>query len=391
MLRYIPFMLKNALRNRRRSILTIASIAVSLCILGLLMALYQGLFLSGPATPAQALRLVVHHRVSMTQAIPLAYVDRIRRIPGVAAAQEWDWFGGTYKDARDQKNFFARFIVEPDKLFVINPEIQIADDQKQAFLHERTGCIAGKDLIEKFNWKLGDRITLVGDIWPVTLELKLVGIYESPLDSASMYFNSVYPREALRAAGVTRRMDAVGAVQLLVGKPEDVTRVQKAIDREFDNSPFPTITETEQAFVLSFASFLGNLKLYLMAICGAITFTILLVAANTISMSVRERVREVGVLKTLGFTRGSILGIIIGESVVISIIGGVIGCALAGLLVNGARHAPGAMGFTNGLAMNGPVILACVAIAGLVGLLSSVAPALSASRIPIVEALRNTG
>src|SRR5579872_2785522 len=143
MFRYLPLVFKNSLRNRRRSSLTIASIAISFCILGLLMALYHGLFLSGPATPAQALRLVVHHRVSMTQALPYAYLDKVRRVPGVHAAQEWDWFGGTYKDARDQRNFFARFLVDPDQLFVINPEINLPEDQKQAFLHERTGCIVG--------------------------------------------------------------------------------------------------------------------------------------------------------------------------------------------------------------------------------------------------------
>lgn len=384
-------MFKNALRNKRRSLLTVSSIAVSLCVLGLLMALYRGLFLSGPATPAQALRLVTHHRVSMTQALPMAYLDRIRRIPGVHAAQEWDWFGGTYKDARDQRNFFARFLVEPDQLFVINPEIMLPEDQKQAFLRERTGCIVGKDTAEKFGWKIGERITLVGDIWPVTLELKLVGIYTNPLDNESMFFNAIYVREALRAAGVTRRMDAVGSVQLIVDSPQDVSRVQKAIDAEFDNSPFPTMTENEQAFMLSFASFLGNLKLYLMAICGAITFTILLVAANTISMSVRERVREVGILKTLGFTRGSILGIILGESVVISVIGGVFGCVLAGLLVNGARKAPGTMGFMNGLAMTPSVVVACITMAAFIGLISSIVPAWSASRTSIVDALRHTG
>ena len=384
-------MFKNALRNRRRSLLTIGSIAVSLCVLGLLLALYRGLFLAGPATPAQALRMVVHHRVSMTQALPMAYVDRIRRTPGVRAAQEWDWFGGTYKDARDQRNFFSRFMVEPDKLFIINPEIAMPEEQKQAFQRERTGCIVGKETADKFGWKLGDRITLVGDIWPVTLELKLVGIYENPLDNASMYFNALYTREAVRAAGIGRRLDVVAAVQLLVDSPENVSRVQKAIDQEFNNSPFPTMTESEQAFVLSFASFLGNLKLYLMAVCGAITFTILLVAANTISMSVRERVREVGILKTLGFTRGSILGIILGESVVISVIGGAVGCLFASMLINGARHAPGTMGFMNRMAMTPSLVLACIAIAALIGIISSVVPGWSASRTSIVEALRHTG
>lgn len=391
MLRYVPLVLKNALRNRRRSVLTIVSIAVSLCVLGLLMALYHGLFLSGPATPAQALRLVTHHKVSITQAMPIAYIDQIRRIPGVKAAQEWDWFGGTYKDARDQRNFFARFMVEPDKMFIINPEIAMPDEQKQAFLHERTGCIVGKNTVDKFGWKLGERITIVGDIWPVTLEFKLVGVFTSPLDSESMYFNALYPREALRASGVSRRMDAVGSIQILVDDPANVSRVQKAIDAEFNNSPFPTMTENEQAFFLSFTSFLGNLKLFLMAICAAITFTILLVAANTISMSVRERVREVGVLKTLGFTRGSILGIILGESIVISVIGGAVGCVLAAILVNGARHMPGSMGFLNGMAMTTPVVLASLAMAAFIGFISSMVPAWSASRTSIVEALRHTG
>ncbi len=324
MLRYIPLMLKNALRNRRRSVLTVGSIAVSLCVLGLLLALYRGMFLAGPTTPAQALRLVVHHRVSMTQPIPMAYEERVRHIPGVREVQEWDWFGGTYKDARDQRNFFARFIIEPDKLFTIMPEMKMPEDQKAAFQRERTGAIAGKDLAAKFGWKIGERIPLQGDIWPINIELKLVGIYDNPADNNSLYFNAAYPREALRAAGSTR-MDSIGALQVLADSPEDVARVAKAIDKEFDNSPYPTMTETEQSFVLSFASFLGNVKLYLMAICGAITFTILLVCANTISMSVRERVREVGVLKTLGFTPQAILGIILGESVVIALIGGAIG------------------------------------------------------------------
>jgi putative ABC transport system permease protein len=186
-------------------------------------------------------------------------------------------------------------------------------------------------------------------------------------------------------------LDQVGAFQLITNTTDDVPRVSKAIDAMFNNSPAPTQTETEQAFFVSFASFLGNLKLFLMAICAAITFTILLVCANTISMSVRERVREIGVLKTLGFTRESILGIILGEATLISVIGGGIGCVLAALLCSGARHTPTMMGFTNGMIMTPAVITACIITAAVIGLVSSLVPAWAASRTPIVESLRHTG
>src|SRR5689334_13242766 len=176
MFRYLSLIVKNSLRNRRRSSLTIASIAVSLCLLGVLMATYRALFLAGPATPAQALRVVTHHRVSITNVLPASYEQKIRRVPGVRAVTIWQWFNGKYKDERDRRNFFARFSVEPDQFLVLRPEMELPGDQRAAFQQERTGCIAGADLAAKFGWKLGDRITLVGDIYPVTLEFKLVGI-----------------------------------------------------------------------------------------------------------------------------------------------------------------------------------------------------------------------
>lgn len=389
-MRYLSLILKSGLRNRRRSVLTIASLAVSLCVLGMLMALYRGLFLAGPATPGQALRLVVHHRVSITQPMPRSYEQRIRQIPGVHDVQIWQWFGGTYKDERDQRNFFPRLAVEPDHLFTIIPEISMPDDEKKAFQHERTACIVGTDLAAKFGWHIGDRITLKGDIFPGDYELKIVGVYTNPLDSTTLYFNEEYINQTLISQG-SGRADSVGAFQLIADSTSDVPRITKTIDDMFDNSPAPTRTETEQSFFLSFASFLGNLKLFLMAISAAITFTILLVCANTISMSVRERVREIGVLKTLGFTRESILGIILGEATTISIIGGAIGAGLAALLCIGARHAPGGMGFTNGMVMTPAVVLACVVTAAAIGIVSSVVPAWAAARTPIVETLRHTG
>lgn len=389
-MRYFGLIFKNSVRNRRRSLLTVGSIAVSLCILGLLIAMYQAMFY-GQATPAQALRLVTRHRVSMTQPIPIYYRDKIRQLPGVRDLMTWQWFGGTYKDARDPNNMFARFGTDPDHFFNVHPEWIIPDDQKQAFIHQRTGCIVSKDLATKMNFKLGDRITIVGDIFPVTLELKVVGIYEDPDNMSALYFSREYLREALGAGNAEQ--DMVGAFLIQAESPSDVPRIAAAIDDMFAASPFPTRSESEKAFELSFISFLGNLRLFIMAICGAVMFTILLVSANTISMSVRERIREVGILKTLGFTPGAILGIVLGESAVIALIGGAVGCLLAQGMCSLMANGPGGnfMPEIKNLAITPPVGLICLAGALAIGLVSSFIPAWNASRTPILESLKYTG
>ena len=390
MFRYLSLIVKNSLRNRRRSILTICSIAVSLCILGVLMAMYHAMFF-GEATKAQALRLVCRNRVSLTQPIPIYFREQIQRIPGVRDAMVWQWFGGVYKDSRDPKNMFPRFGAEPDHLFNVNSEFQIPEDQKLAFQRERTGCVISRALADSSHFNLGDRITLVGDIFPVTLELKVVGIFDEPAHVAILYFNRLYLREALPVDSPQR--DMIGAFLIQADTPEDVPRIAEAVDRTFETTPFQTKSESEQAFTLSFLAFLGNLKLFIMAIFGAVTFTILLVSGNTISMSVRERIREVGILKTLGFTPGAILGIVLGESAVISIIGGAIGCLLAAGMCFMIAHSPGSM-FMPALKTLGvtPLVGAIsVAVALAIGLLSSFVPAWSASRTSILEALKYSG
>jgi putative ABC transport system permease protein len=389
-MRYFGLIFKNSLRNRRRSLLTVGSIAVSLCILGLLMAMYQAMFFGEP-TPAQALRLVTRHRVSMTQPLPIYYREKIRQLPGVRDLMTWQWFGGTYKDARDPNNMFARFGTDPDHFFNVYNEFKIPEDQKQAFLHDRTACVVERSLAEKMHFNIGDRITLVGDIFPVTLELKVVGIYDDPEKMAALYFSREYLREALGASN--SQQDLVGAFLVQADTPSDVPRISASIDDMFATSPFPTRSESEKAFELSFLAFLGNLKLFIMAICGAVTFTILLVSANTISMSVRERIREVGILKTLGFTPGAILGIVIGESAVISLAGGVIGCFLAAAMCSALAHSPGAgmMPALQNIAITPPVGLICLSGALLIGLVSSFIPAWSASRTPILDSLRYAG
>lgn len=387
MFRYFPLAFKNSIRNRRRSILTISSIAVSLCLLGCLLAIYYALFYKD-ATPGQALRLVVRHRVSLAQPLPASYENQIRRVPGVREISVWNWFGGTYKDQRDPNNFFARFGVEPKPFLTIRTQLEMPEDQRRAFVQDRTACIISEDLAKKLNLKLGDRVTLKGDIYPVNLDLYVRGIFTDPDAVNSLYFNQEYLRQLLPPG--RRDMESVFAV--LADNTDDVPRIAKAVDAMFDNSPYPTKTESEQQFALSFVSFLGNVKLFLLSICGAVTFTILLVSGNTMAMSVRERIKEVGVLKTLGFTNRAILGIIIGEAATIALIGGIIGVLLAsGLTVFVGKFAETFNSQLIGLSITMPVALFCIGVALLVGIISSFIPALNASRTNILDSLRYAG
>ena len=383
--KHIPFILKNCWRNRRRTILTVASVGVSICLLGVLMAIYHAFYYTQP-TAWQALRLVTRNKISLAFPMPQYYREKIAQIPGVKMAGMEQWFGGTYIDSRPE-HMFARFAVEPDKVFLYRGDLTIPEDQKQAFQHDRASCVASRDLAAKQRWRLGDRITLMGDIFPVNLELTLKGIFDDPRNGDELMFDREYLEQSLSPG---RRGNA-GTFVILANAKDDVPRIEKAVDTLFENSPVQTKTETESAFELSFVAMLGNIKLFLLSICAAVTFTILLVSANTIAMSVRERVREVGVLKTLGYTRNVILGLVLGEALTVSLAGGILGLALASVLSGAVRHSPVAF-FTQlkNLTIVPPVGALCILLAGLIGLVSAFLPAFQASRISIVDALRST-
>jgi putative ABC transport system permease protein len=386
MLQHFPFIAKNAARNRRRSILTVASVAVSLCLLGVLMAMYYTLLYPDDTSASQALRLVVHHRVSLAQALPAAYADKIRQVEGVEGVTVWEWFGGTYKDSRDSNNFFARLGVDPTDFFNVRKDIEMPQDQRDAFIHQQTGCIASQPLADKMKWKLGERITLVGDIFPINLELTLVGIFTDPDRDEVLHFNNYYLQESLDPAGGQR--DTTGAYLILADAPEHVPRIGRAIDGMFDNSPAPTKSESEKDFALSFLSFLGNIKLFLAAFSGAVVFTILLVSANTVAMTVRERVRETAILRTLGFTPPEIRSLILGEAGLLSFVGGTIGGVLAWGLCYLSFHSTASFR----LPMLKPwMAAAVVGFAVVMGVISAAMPAFFASRRKIVDSMRYSG
>lgn len=381
-MRFLSLMVKNALRNKRRTLLTIASVAVSFCLLGVLLAIYNALFLT-EAKDEMALRLVTRHRVSLAQPLPIYYDQRIQQVPGVKVVVPTQWYGGTYIDAQ---NFFARFATDPTRLFKVYTDYKIDPAQEQAFMRDRQGAVAGKTIVDRYGWKIGDRIPLTGDIFPGELELYLRGIYEHPADDESLYFHMEYLYESLPVG----RRDFAGTFGILANSAEDVPRIAAAVDEMFRNSTAPTRTETEKAFALSFLSFLGNVKLFLLGLCGAVTFTILLVSANTMAMSIRERFREVGVLRTLGFTQPEVLSVILGEAAVISMIGGAVGLALVAILCIAVRAAPAVALEMKTLSLEPQVALVCMVAAAAMGVLSAFIPAMGAARSSIVDALRIT-
>jgi len=386
---FLSFVLKSALRNRRRSFLTISSLALSLCLLGVMMAMFYALFINPQPQPGQELRLVTRHKVSIVFPMPLYYRDKIRQVPGVKEVCTWQWYGGQYKDEeRDRSKFFPRLGAEAERLFAVFPEWKYSEAEKQAFLKDPTGAFIGASLARSQNLRVGDRMVIKGNIWPFDLELTVRGIYESTTNDQNLYFHLRYIEESLKQRGSQRSF--AGTFYVLADSPEAVPRIAKAVDEMFANSEAPTRTESEQSFGLSFLSFLGNLKVILMAICAAVTFTILLVAANTMAMSVRERVREVGVLKTLGFRRETILGLLLGESAMISVIGGALGLMLAMGLCAVIRQGPAMLQFTRTLTLQPPVLLTLLLLSVVIGIASAAVPAWNASRTDILDALRFT-
>lgn len=383
MFRLGPLILRNVLRNRRRSLLTLASTAVSLALLALLAAMLQGFISDEPGSPSEALRMVSRHRVSLTQSLPASHMQKIKAVPGVKQVSAWSWFQGVYKEPKD---FFARFAVDADVIFDIRKDWQMPADQLASFKRGRTACAIGQKIATTYNLKVGDSVVIVGDIYPVTLELTVAGIFSHALNTECLVFHREYLDELLPNESFGK--DKVGTYLILGETPESVPRVSKAIDAMFENSPYPTRTESEREFGRSFLAFLGNIKLFIGAVCAAVTFTILLVSANTVAMAVRERTRETGILRTLGYTPGEVLQLVVGEAVLISLLGGLAGLALGAMAAKGLMSVGAMIGFT-GMRWQAAAIVLGVAV--LVGFVASLAPAVIASRKNVVDSLRFTG
>jgi putative ABC transport system permease protein len=382
-MKYFRLIWKNAWRKKIRTSLTILSVFVAFLLFALLSAI--GFAFRGGVDVADAERLIVIHKISLINPLPMSYMNRIASTEGVASVTHASWFGGYYQDPRNQ---FPQFPVDPLSYLDMYPEFTMPMDQIEAFKRNRTGVIVGQDLATTYGWKIGDRIPIQATIWTKadggrTWEFDLEGIFSSddPRSStAVLLFQYDYFEEA-RAFG----KGTVGWYILRVASGADPIQVANAIDLQFANSPNETKTSTEAAFAQSFMKQYGNIALIVTLILGAVFFTLLLVSGNTMSQSVRERISELAVLKTLGFGDRTVLGIVLSESILIMLMGGLLGLGLGWLVVQGLAQQMGS--FLPGVFLSPNAIALGIAMMIGAGILAGIFPAFKAMRLSIIDAL----
>lgn len=382
-MKFLHLLWSNLKRKKLRTLLTILSIVVAFTLFGFLSAIKQAL--AGGISLAGANRLITRHRVSIIQMLPASYKQRIERIPGVSGATHFTWFGGAYQDS---KHFFPQMPVEPEKFLELHPEFLLPAEARAAWFRTRTGAVVGRKLANQFGWKTGDRVPIRSNIWPkkdgnFVWDFDIVGIYdgkEKGTDTTQMFFHYDYFDEA--RGGL---QGSVGWYAVRVENPAKAAELALAVDREFENSPAETKTETEGAFVQGFVSQVGNITLITVSILGAVFFTILLVTANTMAQAVRERTGELGVLKAIGFASWQVLCLVLAESCFLAIVGGGIGLGLALLLTSGGDPTGGLLPLfffpTHDLVIG-------FAISVLLGVFAGILPALQAMKLRVADALR---
>jgi len=378
------FIVRNTFRNKRRSVLTLISISFSLLLLTLMISIWRSFYVDQVA-PESSRRLIIRDRVSLAFFLPAYYRDKIRSIPGVVAVAPITWFGGRYVDDRPS-HFFAQFATDPDEYLKVASDKIVPPDQLKAWQQDRAGALVDVTLANKYGWKIGDRITLQGTIFEVNPELTIRAIYLRYPPQNALYFNTKYLEEA-----VPWFKGKAGWYSTQIGSSGDVARVSGEIDDMFRNSPLQTKTESEKAFQLGFVASLGNVKAFILGICGAVVFTIMLVSANTMAMSVRSRTREVALLKTLGFTRQRVLSIFVSESVALSVAGGVLGILVAIPVIWWLTRSFIALGVPLAMKVNWQTAVLSLLVALTLGLVSGYLPAFNASRMNIVDGLRHIG
>ena len=383
-MKFLPLVWRNLLRRKVRTIFTVLSIFTAFVLFGVLMALRaafsMGIELAG------ADRLMILNKISLIMPLPESYGERVRAIEGVTEVTHANWFGGYYRETR---NTFANMAVEPESWLRMYPEFQLPGEQKKAWLADRQGAIVGADTARRFGWKIGDRIPLEATIfrrpdgraWEFTID----GIYDSPVkgtDKTQLFFHYEYLSEVLRDVGMSGQ---VGWYVIKVADPDRSPEIARKVDAMFTNSPAETKTDSEKAFVAGFAKQIGNVGLITQLVAAAAILMILLITANTMAQSIRERTGELAVLKTLGFGDGRVLSMVLLESCFIALLGGGVGLTVSWFLV--------ALGDPTGGFLPTfyfPVrdlILGVVLVLGL-GVISGAFPAWRAGRLRIVDALR---
>jgi putative ABC transport system permease protein len=377
-MKYLQLIFANLKRKKIRTTLTIGSFAVALFLFGILVVI-DFAFNQGEAV-AGVDRLVVINRTSIIQPLPISYEEKLAATPGVTGVTHANWFGGVYQE---EKNFFPQFAIDTATYRGMFPEFTIPDEEWRAFVADREGAVVGAATARRYGFKIGDRVPIKGTIFPGTWEFNIRGIYKGQRpgdDETQFWFHYSY----LDERGPQWIKGIVGWYTVRIANPDDAVKVSKAIDERFANSPYETKTESERAFAASFAKQMGNIELLVLTIGGVVFFTLLLVTGNTMAIMVRERTPELAVLKTIGFSDPAVLLLVLAESALIALQGGILGVLMAwGMAPGLGKMLPGMTFYLSPLQLAGGVALAL-----LIGLLAGALPAWSAMRLRVVDALR---
>jgi putative ABC transport system permease protein len=370
----------NLFRKKIRLVLTIGSFGVALFLFGFL-AVIRTAFGAGVADVAGADRVMVLSRSGFIQLLPQAYQERMLRIPGVKAVTFQQWFGGVYKDER---NNFAQFAIDPANQRKVFTELKVPDDQWETFLKDRRGAIVGADIAKRFGFKVGDHIPIKGTIFAGTWDFNIDGIYHGRPhqdDETQFWFQWDYLQERVRE-GVKGQ---VGWYAVRINNPDDVVTVSKAIDKEFANSAYETHSDSERVFFANWVKQFGNVQFLILSIGGVVFFTLLLVTGNTMAIAVRERTAELAILKAIGYSDRFVMIFVLAESLVIALIGGGLGLAAAKVLTLLGNPIPGALQV---FYLPANAVVAGVFATLAVGTISGLLPAIGALRLRVVDGLR---
>ena len=379
-MKFLPLVWRNLLRRKVRTTFTLLSIVVAFVLFGYLSAIRVAFGMGVDVAGAD--RMLVIHKVSLIQPLPESYLGRIASIDGVEDISHTTWFGGIYQDPR---NFFAQFAVDAESYLRLYPELGLTDEEQQRWLANRTGALVDRATAERFGWSAGDRIPLQGTIWRTrsgpTWEFTIDGIIDGSSGGAAQF---LFHYEYLAEANINGR-GFVGQYVIRVDDPARSAEIASAIDSRFANSPAETRTTTEQAFLQSMADQLGNVGAMLTAILGAVFFTLLLITTNTMAQAIRERTSELAVLKTLGFTNGRVLALVLLEAGVLAVVGGAVGLGLVSAIIG--RGDPTG-GFLPEFAIPPRDLIIGAGLVVALGAVSATWPGLQATRLRIVDGLR---
>ncbi|HEV7243292.1 MAG TPA: FtsX-like permease family protein [Thermoanaerobaculia bacterium] len=379
-MRFSKLVLRNLFRNKLRTLLTLVLMGAIFFFVTTLLSILANFEAASNAGEGQN-RLGVQSAISLANPLPLSHEAKIQKIPGVVDTAKLQWMGAYYKE---QKNFFANFAVDHDKMETVWDDYSTPKDQLEAFKADRTGAIVGPELMKRYGWKIGDKITLIGTIFPFNPEVTIRGIYKHKFDSSSFFIHFDYFYEATKE--ITR--GTVGTFWARVRDPKDMAKISQQIDDMFKNSEYPTETFTEKEFQQQFMAMIGNIKLLFTVVSLCSIFMVVLLAALTMSMAARERVTEVAVLKAIGFTRGMILTLMLIEFITLGLLGGALGTFGAKFFYKLVNMTEVTQGFLVAFGVDNETVLTCLAAAAIVGFLAGGLPALRSARLSVVDGLR---